>query len=122
MQVEQNKRQLQSVCIPTLGAKTKTRRGWGTRPLWYPTHFAKNAKWMGHGAFVDSHPGAKTKTRRGWGTRPLWYPTHFAKNAKWMGHGAFVDSHLRRKDKDAPRVGHPKFHPLWVGEAGGRLK
>jgi hypothetical protein len=19
---------------------------------WYPTHFAQNAKWMGHGAFV----------------------------------------------------------------------
>jgi hypothetical protein len=21
--------------------------------LWFPTHFAKNAKWMGHGAFVE---------------------------------------------------------------------
>ena len=24
--------------------------GIGNRELWFPTHFAQNAKWMGHGA------------------------------------------------------------------------
>jgi hypothetical protein len=46
-------------CYPTLGAKTKTRRGWGTR-----------------------HPGSGL----GWGIQL---------------------SHPRRKNKNAPRVGHP---------------
>jgi hypothetical protein len=32
-----------------------------------------------------------------------------------------VRAHPRRKNKDAPRVGHPEFHPPWVGNAGGEL-
>jgi hypothetical protein len=44
---------------PRLGA-IKLRRTWGTRykgylvylaGLWFPTHFTKNLKWMGHGVF-----------------------------------------------------------------------
>ncbi len=33
--------------------------------MWYPTHFAKNAEWMRHPAFVelaDGHPGADLPT------------------------------------------------------------
>jgi hypothetical protein len=32
-----------------------------------------------------------------------------------------VPSHPCRKNKDAARMGHPKFHPARVGNAGGRL-
>jgi len=31
-------------------------------------------------------------------------------------------THPSRKNQYAARVGHPKFHPPWVGEAGGELK
>jgi hypothetical protein len=31
------------------------------RGSWFPTHFTKNVKWMGHGAFVDSKAIVKTK-------------------------------------------------------------
>jgi len=29
--------------------------------------------------------------------------------------------HPRRKNKDAPRMGHPQFHPSGPAKAGGRL-
>jgi hypothetical protein len=34
--------------------------GWEStnpQPLWFPTHFAQNAKWMGHGGLLAT-PGA----------------------------------------------------------------
>ena len=33
----------------------------GSEHLLFPTHFAKNAKWMGHGAFVKIPSGAKAR-------------------------------------------------------------
>ncbi len=111
---------------PTLAARTKTRRGWGTRQvIWAqvaslsPTLNAKSAFRMGHpeilgGAAGDGrHAGwgswsptlaAKTKTRRGWGTRQvIWAqvaslsPTLNAKSAFRMGHPA---AHPFRKERE----------------------
>jgi hypothetical protein len=97
----------------------RTRNGWGTRrygfvvsqvpkcegpgaptvyldtvsePSWFPTHFAKNAKWMGHPQWSESlwSPTHFAKNAKWMGhpqwSESLWSPTHFAKNAKWMGH------------------------------------
>ncbi len=107
-----------------------TRHGWGTRyfhflpngrmkstraggwVLWFPTHDAKYASWVGHpaGIGISSRPygtgmvlGMVTPGfTRGYfrllpdgrmkGTRVddwvLWFPTHDAKYASWMGHPA----------------------------------
>jgi hypothetical protein len=37
-----------------------TRNGWGTGNLLCPTHFANDAKWMGHGGEMD---GARRRNR-----------------------------------------------------------
>src|ERR1035437_864092 len=51
---------------PTSRALTQS---WHGSDLWYPIHFAKNAQWMGHGAFVG---GRDVKARsRSFDSRPL---------------------------------------------------
>ncbi len=40
--------------------------------LWFPTHFAKSAKWMGHGTFVLSHPSGKNKDAASMGHPAFW--------------------------------------------------
>jgi len=86
-------------------SKLANGRGMGS---WFPTHFTKNVKWMGHGAltagqeWATRHPLCGVEESSRWGP-PVgvselangrgmgsWFPTHFTKNVKWMGHGALT--------------------------------